>query len=309
MFGFEKMFAGLEITTTSVRMAQVLKGKRSWRLISCKEVALPDEALELSYKNENILDPSGFQSAVKEVLKSAKGHVMRVGLSLPNEVVKIALHKFDELPRARDSIKQLIGWKEKTTLPFPVENASIAYSVFPSVSSEEKRLLVSIGFQDIIRDYERNLKGLRVNPEVIQPSAINQINFYMERIPSDGISAFLGVFENYFTFFVFEEGGLIFFRGKRRSRIPVHFLQEIDMTLELYLTENPGREMDTLYLACQFMPSVDFEKEITEYFDMNIEMLNEEEIIPLNDPLENQDNVWDVASYAAAIGAAQSLVR
>ncbi len=309
MLGFpSNLFTGIEISPFSLKMAQVLKEKKGWTLIACNETPLPADVLELSYKNKNIVDPPMFLAALRTVLNGASGNIRRVGLSLPNEVVKISLYRFDEIPQSRTAIKELISWQEKATLPFPPQRASIAYAVFSGPPIEKgKSVLSAFGSRDIIGDYERNLKRLRIDAEVIQPSAVNHVNFYSTHLPLPGIVAFLGVFQNFFTFLVFEEGQLIFYRGKRRSTIAVHFLQEIDMNIELFLTEHPGKDLQFLFLQCQYKPSEDFLSEFQSYFDVNIEVIPEEKLLEIGESVKKQTGMPDIASYASAIGAAQSL--
>ncbi len=308
-YKFKKPFTGLEIDSTSIKMAQVIKEKRNWRLLSCKSLSLPPDVLELSYKEENIIDPYQFRESIQEILKSAVGHVSRVGLSLPNEIVKVVIHRFNGIKESSAKIAQLIQWKEKASLPFPIEKAKISISTFTHKATEERSFLTGIGFKDVILDYELNLKRFKVNAEVIQPSGINHLNFYMPFMDPSGITAFLGLFEKYFTFFVFEDSQLIFFRGKRRSFSFVHFLQDIDMTIELFQRDYPSKEIGKLFFGSQVGLTQDLEQEIKEYTYMDFTVLDENEIVFLDEGLTKTAKDIDIAYYAAAIGAAQSLAR
>ncbi|MBW2018086.1 MAG: hypothetical protein JRH13_12725 [Deltaproteobacteria bacterium] len=307
MFGSSRVYTGIEIGPGRARMARVCKEKRGWRLLHCKEIPFPDGVLEPSYKKENVADPEGFISVIRELIKGIKG-LSRIGLALPNESLKVTIHHLETLPKSRDGMTDFILWKEREELPFPPEQAEVAYSVFSIPTLNGKSLIAAIGSRDIIQDYERNLKRLRLTPEVIQPSSINHLNFYLPHIPSSGTFAFLGVFEKYFSFLVFEEGGPIFYRGKRRAPVAVHFLQEIDMNLELFLNEYPGREIPILYLQCQYLPSRDFITEFRDYFNIKTEIIPEEDIIILPGGSDEIKGSGDIAPFVSAIGAAQSLV-
>lgn len=308
-FKFQKPFTGIDIDGTSVKMVQVLKEKKIWRLINCKSITLPTDVLELSYKEENIIEPSLFRDTIQEVLKSTKNRVSRIGLSLPNEIIKVTIHRFNGLRESEAKIEQLIRWKEKASLPFPIEKAKISTSIFTHKDTGERSYLTAIAFSDVITDYELHFKRLKINPELIHPSGINQINFYISRLESSGITSFLGLFEKYFTFFVFEDSQLIFFRGKRRSFSFVHFLQEIDMTIELFKRDYPTKEIEKLYFGSQVGLSQDLEQEIKEYTYMDFMVLDESEIILMDEGLDDHGKKIDIAYYASAIGAAQSLAH
>lgn len=307
-YTFKKPLTGLAIDGSSIKMVQVLKEKNGWKLIRCKNSPLPPETLEFSHKDENIIDPNLFLDTVKEALQAMSGGVRRVGLSLPNEILKVTTHTFKGVQESDARIKQLISWKEKATLPFPVEKAQIGCYSFVPKSMEERLYLTAIGFKDIISDYEMNLKRLKIHPEVIHPSGINHVNFYMEHLNPLGITGFLGLFEHYFTFFIFEDDQLIFYRGKRKPLSYIHFLQEIDMTIELFQKEHPDKEIEKLYLESQIELSHDLESEIEDYSEIDITEIDESEIISLDQDLDDNEEKIIIGSYGSAIGAAQSLV-
>ena len=307
-YSFKKPLTGLEIDDSSLKMVQVIREKKGWRLIRCKKISLPDETMELSHKDENILDPYHFQHAVEEALADMTGKVTRVGISLPNESLKITTHSLENLHNKKSRIKELIAWKEKTTLPFPVEKAKISFSSFYPKSMEGKVFyLVAIGFEDIIKDFEVNMQRLKINAEVIRPSVINHINFYTSALDNSGIKAFLGLFEHYFSFFVFEDSQMIFYRGKRRSASYFHFVQEIDMTIELFQREYPDKMIETLCLGSQIELTHDLESELEGYSDMDMVLINEKNIITPDQNLDNGEAL-NIGTYTSAIGAAQSLI-
>ena len=308
-YSFKKPLTGLEIDDLSLKMVQIIKEKKGWRLISCTEVPLQYETVELSHKDENIIDPYNFKNAMEEALENMSGKISRIGLSLPNESLKITTHSLEDLHGKRTKVKDLIAWKEKATLPFPIEKAKITFFPFHPKSMEGKSYyIVAIGFQDIINDFEINLQRLKIDAEVIRPSVINHINFYGESLADFGITAFLGLFKRYFSFFVFEDGQMMFYRGKRRSDSYFHFIQEIDMTIELFLREYPDKMIETLSLGSQIEVTTDLKSELESYSDIDVDVINEEDLITLDQSLKN-DEPLNIGMYTTAIGAAQSLIE
>jgi hypothetical protein len=306
-FKFIKPYTGLDIDGSSLRMVQIIREKKGWRLIRCKTVELPPETVEFSYKDENIIAPHVFTQALEEALQGMSGRVDTIGLSLPIESLKIITYKFEGLQDTKDRIRDLIAWKEKDTLPYPVEKAKISFYSFSPKSGQERVYLTAIGFMDIIRDFELNLQHLKLNPEIIRPAVINQINFYMHNFNATGITAFLGLFKNYFSFFVFNDDQLIFYRGKRRPVSYIHFMQEIDMTIELFHEEYPGRGIDRLALGRQLVLSFNMDTEFENYPEMEINLIDENSIIALDEAVTADNKDLIISSYASAIGAAQSL--
>lgn len=305
-FKFTKPYTGLDIDGSSLKMVQIIKEKRGWRLIRRKTVELPPETVEVSYKDENIIAPHAFTKALEEVLLGMSGHVNTIGLSLPIESLKIIAYKFESLQDTKNKIRDLIAWKEKETLPYPVEKATISFYSFSPKSMEERVYLTAIGFRNIIRDFEMNIQHLKLNPKIIRPAVINQINFYMHNRRATGITAFLGVFQNYFSLFVFDNAQLIFYRGKRRPASYIHFMQEIDMTIELFQGEYPGIDIERLFIGRQLVSTYNIDTEFDNYPEMEINLIDENKIITLDETVNANDKDL-ISSYAPAIGAAQSL--
>ena len=307
--GFGKSLTGLELNASSIKMAQVIKEKKGWRVLKYGRVPFPSEALDLSYSKRNIVDYPLFLDTVREVMKLAIGPVTRVGLSLPNEIVKLSIYRFEELPKTEDRILQMIGWKEKETLPFPVKKAQIAYSpLFRLRPNRHEELLAAIGLEDIIKEYETSLRHIKISPEIIQPASINHLNFYLAQLDSPGSIAFVGLFETFFSFFIFEEGRLVFFRGKRKAPSFLRFLHEIDLTVELFLRENPDKTIDRLYVGSQIGPMHDLVSEIEDLYNIESSFLDAREGMIFEGAKKERQDEMDIAPYASAIGAAQSLV-
>jgi hypothetical protein len=302
-----RLLTGLEINISSAKMVQICRDRHTWRLIRRIEVPFAPGTLDLSNKNENIQDQEEFLRVLRGALKTMDGRVSRVGLSLPSEIIKIAVHSWDELPKSREKIHEMIAWKEKDLLPFPVEKARTSFFHLNGMRPGRQSLLVAVGSQEIIRDYEVRLRSLRVEPEVVQPSAINHLNFYSGHFHASGVYAFLGVLEDYFAFFVFEEKDLIFYRGKRRHSMPARFLQEIAMTMQLYQDENPGKTIGTIFLQSQSPLPESFYSELGRECDFRTTMLNEDDMITAGAVSRDRNKGLPIATFASAIGAAQSL--
>ncbi|RLB38303.1 MAG: hypothetical protein DRH12_13100 [Deltaproteobacteria bacterium] len=306
---FQRILTGMEITPESVKLVRVLREKRGWKLLGCISVPFPDETLKLSYKNQNVNDPQAFNRAIREVIRRAEMKGGPVGLSIPSEVVKVSIQHYAELPGSREETERMIGWWSRKSLPFPVEGSRISYHVLGENSRGEKKLLVAIGFKEVIREYEMDLREVKIHPEVIRPSCLNQFNFFQERIPPSGVIGFLGLLENFFTFFVFEDGNLVFYHGVRRGFSDIHFFQDVEMTMELYQNENPDKELERLFFATQAGFGKDLRKGLESVGEMEVLELNAADIINASEIEGSGDGRLDLGRYASAIGAAQSLIE
>ncbi len=305
---FRQRYAGIEISPTAVKLAQVEKAKDGWRLLHFKRVALPEATLQASFRAQNILDEPKLVEALHEALAGLDGRTSRVGLSIPNENVKLSIQKFDALPGSRPETEKMIVWWAEKTFRFAPDSAQISFQPLGPAAGGSQRLLVSIGNREVIREYERLFKLVKLDPEVIRPTRINQFNFYRSLLPDTGTIAYLGLFENFFCLFVFEDSRLTFYHGVKRGFSNLHFFQDVDMTMQHYLGLNPDGEIEKLFVGSQ----VGFHRELEEVFknlsDMKVEILNEDRLISIQPgPAPEADSRAVAGAYAAAIGAAQTL--
>jgi Tfp pilus assembly PilM family ATPase len=308
-FKFHRILTGIEIDSASVKIAQVKRGKKGWTLIRCGTVPFPEDTIRLSYKTDNINEPQLFLDTIRKAVEMVGGKAFRVGLSVPNELVKVSIQKYADLPKTRTEIEKMIAWWAKRSMAFPVERAKISYHMISERTSSEKMLLITIAFRDVIREYELYLKESRIDPEVIRPAGINHFNVYKERILPTGTVAFCGLFDHFFTFSVFEDGDIIFYHGVKRGFTDPHFFQDMDMTYQLFLNENPDRDIERVYLGSQ----AGYMRELMEGFrdlrDAEVSVIDESEIISIDDELSEVGDDVELSSYISAIGAAQSLAQ
>lgn len=295
----------MDIGGASVKIVQVQKDKKGWRLLAARTVPFPKDTLKLSLKTQNINDPQAFLETIGEALSGFERKVHRVGLSIPNEVIKIAIKRYASLPKSREEAEKMIAWMAKKSLPFPAERTRISHYTLSEAGAGTK-LLVALGSYDVVREYELNLRELKVEPEVIRPAGINQFNFYSSRIPRMGTVSFLGLFRGFFNLFVCVHGSILFYHGVKRGFSDIHFFQDVDMTLNLFRNENPGYKIERLYFASQVGFGKTLEQGLRTMGEMPVARMHEEEVIMVDDTMAGLEE-GRLSSYAAAIGAAQGL--
>ena len=336
----KRILTGLHIDRESITMAQIIKEKNTWRLLQCRTVPLPDMTLKLSYKLKNIIafqqfsdtinnilttadkdffwfgdkpeiynklkkiiDSSHASSICKKVMNMTGGRIFHIGLSVPNEIVKMTIQEYEDLPKSKRDIDKMVAWRIEKSLLLPAKKTVISHDIIVNDPQGKKKLLTTVGMKAVIDDLEKKLIKLRVNPKVIRPAGINQLNFYIQHLPSKGTIAFMGLFEYFFTFFVFENAQLAFYQGVKKGFSDLHFFQDVDIIMSHYQRENANKKIDKLYIASH----VGYHRELQEVFQnissIDVIIMDEHDFIKTepNSPEE-------LSHYVAAIGAAQSLV-
>ncbi|MFH2066786.1 MAG: hypothetical protein ABIK15_16425 [Pseudomonadota bacterium] len=304
---FDKIVTGIEISETGITAARVQKEKTGWRLLNGSYVLFPGEVLNLSYKEKNIVSEDLFRETLQKALATTSGRISCLGVSIPNEVVKISIQKFEELPKSKSEVEKMISWEMEKTLHFPRESTKISYHIIDDRKEKDRHLLIAAGILDVIKDYEKSFINLKLMPKMIRPAGINQFNFFRPMLPAEGIIAFLGLYERFFTFFVFENSRLTFYHGIKKGFSDLHFFQDIDMTMQHYFNINPDREIEKLYIGSQ----VAFHQELKDVFKnlshMDVSIIDEGQLIKTDMNLDDPRERIRLSSLSSAIGAAQSL--
>jgi hypothetical protein len=163
--------------------------------------------------------------------------------------------------------------------------------------------------KDVIAQYEDLLAKSNVETRVVRPAGINLFNFFSPGLSHDGTHAFIGLFDNYFSFLVYENARLTFFHGVKRGFSDLQFFQDVDLTMQHYLESNPGKRIERLSVGSQVGYHAELKEVLTNLIDIELDILNEGTLIEtefdLTQPLER----LKLSSFASAIGAAQSLVK
>lgn len=308
-FAFTKRFTGMEIASTAIRMALVEKTGRVWRLVRSASMPLPEGTIKPSFKSLNVIEPNLFLEAVQQLLAEFEGATRMVGLSLPSEIVRILIRGYPKLPDARAEIEKMISWSLEKSFHFPIENTKVSYQVTGSDVSGATHLLVTLAMKDVIRQYEDLLTKLNVETRVVRPAGINLYNFFAPNIPRQGTYAFLGLFENYFSFLVFENARLTFFHGVKRGFSDLQFFQDVDLTMQHYLESSPGKRIERLSVGTQVGYHSELKEVLSNLIDLKLDILGEGELIKSDFDLAHPLERLKLSSFSSAIGAAQSLAK
>lgn len=304
---FKTKMIGIEVTGSEVKVAHIDRMGAALRLVRGARAALPQGTVKLSFKNPNILDSERFRKSAERALEALGTEVDAAGLSLPSEMVKILIQRYPDLPDSAAETERLIGWGIERSFQFPVPDAKIGYQRLGSDPDGQKRLLLAIGMSAVIAQYEAAFKELGIETRVLRPAGLNLFNVFSDHIPGAGIVAFMGLFDSYFNFMVFEDGALTFFHGVKRGFSDLQFFQDVDMTIKHYMDSNPGKKVQQLRVGSQVGYHHELREVLNNLIDMDITILNEGGIILSDYDMSKPMERLELSSYVSAIGAALSL--
>ncbi len=141
---------------------------------------LAEGALRPSPVRENLARPDD----VRRALASALGQVSRrnggnLAVFLPDVSARVSVVTFEQLPNKAEEAASLIRWRLKKTVPFEMEDATLAY--FPQGQSMEgQEVVVAVTPHAVVRQYEMLLDSLEYEPGFVTLSSMAALGLLPE---------------------------------------------------------------------------------------------------------------------------------
>ena len=135
---------------------------------------LADGALVPSLTATNVHDRAAVLAALKRVVDQL-GNPRRIGVVIPDTVVKVSLVKFQQVPAKAQDLDQLIRWQVRKAAPFPIEEAQVSY-VEGANGPDGQEFIVTMARREIIAEYEALCAEAGAHAGLIDLSTFNVIN-------------------------------------------------------------------------------------------------------------------------------------
>jgi Tfp pilus assembly PilM family ATPase len=135
---------------------------------------LPDGALVPSLTAHNFQNRAAVTAALNRALERI-GRPRRIGLVVPDPVVKVSLVRFEQVPGSREDLDQLIRWQVRKAAPFPIEEAQVSY-VRGIHAADGQEFLVTLARRDIISEYEELCDAAGARAGIVDISTFNVTN-------------------------------------------------------------------------------------------------------------------------------------
>ena len=213
----ERKYTGVEISQECIINA-VLSNKKKCRLLKrCFLYPLPDDTVKPSFKRENILHPEHFRRALQKSLKKSRIKRGDIAVSLPNESVKILVRQFTDLPRDKAEKNEMVLWNAASTLGLSINDIKVAWQPMGTAADGNQTLLIALASKNVLAQYELEIKKAGFYPKVLSPAGIHQFNFFSSAVSEKGSVAYLGLFGNYVTIFIFIDSIPVFYKTIKKG--------------------------------------------------------------------------------------------
>jgi len=179
---------------------------------------LPEGAVVPSLTAQNIRDRALVGAAVARALE-AVGRPKRIGLVVPDQVAKISLVRFEQVPPRAQDLAQLIRWQVRKAAPFRIEDAQVSWQEAVVLPGGGREYLVTVARRDIIESYERVCDAVGVHAGIIDIASFNQINAVLAGGLVSDDWLLVNVAHDYATLGVVRDGCVVFFRNRTTGGI------------------------------------------------------------------------------------------
>jgi type IV pilus assembly protein PilM len=250
----------MDMDTTHLVLARLAKDKlRRWTLTSYDVSELPPDLLDSEVFRVRIKSVERFKALVAGSMQKEGVKTEKVSLVLPDHLARVSLLPFEELPRSRRDVVEMVRWKMKKAVPFKVEEATVDYQVMPGPEKGYTVLAVLMP-QSILQEQEAVFAQQGIHPGLVDISSFSLAHLYRsvidKEVPAGADFMLLNVTGAFFTVMVFREGRLIFYRCKTFAfggnddpesgyRL-VH--RELQASLLYYQEKLMGRELARVYM-------------------------------------------------------------
>lgn len=174
---------------------------------------LPEGALVPSLTTPNIVDRDACVRAVRDAVEQVGGRHKRVALAVPDTAAKVSILSFEQVPANLRDLDQLLRLQLRKTMPFPVEQAQVAWSRGPDMGAGAT-IVVSAMRRDIVEEYEAVCAAAGLHAGAVDLATFNVVNLALLGGGLQGDSLLVHVTPGYASIAVVRDGGVIFFRTR-----------------------------------------------------------------------------------------------
>jgi type IV pilus assembly protein PilM len=132
---------------------------------------VPEPGLMASPSAPNLLRPEFYREALPKLVPPAKSRRRTTALVIPDYSARIAILDFEEFPAKEEDRGDLLRFRLRKSVPFPIDEAQLAYSVQVQDATHVEVLALAIA-RPILTEYESILVDAGYRLGLVVPSSI-----------------------------------------------------------------------------------------------------------------------------------------
>ena len=321
---FSRKRAGFEICTDRIRAVLVARDRKGVKLKAIHETPSDPGMIKPGFAALNILDTAGFTAGLRSLYKQVRER--RAAVVLPDASIKVLIRRYTDLPDEDRLIGEMITWNIASSLNLSPDELRVSWQYMGKTASGQHVFLVALGLETIIQQFEELFRSVGIQPQVLLPSSIGQLNFYTPALPEEGTIAYLGLFDDSLNMFVFSNGIPVFHKIVKKGLLgneSESAVNDVDLLIQYFNTENPDLEIDQFFVAShiksdlmlqhilqdvsnlesQVSPDMVIEHALQQGENLDFHMLDERELITFDNQLKEEFKRRPLPFFSSVLGA------
>lgn len=254
---FTNDLIGVEISPHGVMCALTGGTAASPRVERVSHAPFPAHILQVSLREQNVLDPAAFIAGLKSAYNLLLCRSSRVAVSLPDATCRIMLLDLEGRFKSRSEALDLIRWKLKKSIPFDNADTHIDYQQLNVRENGDLALLVAIASRTVISQYEDLITEAGLSPARIDCNTFNICRLFDRRLVLHDGCILISFYGSTLSIVAFAEGIPEFIRIKDLSgtlATDSRVYMEINSSLLVYKERFPERPVQSVF--CVAAPDV-----------------------------------------------------
>jgi hypothetical protein len=246
----EKVCAGIEVSKDRIRAVTVVGKTDGLSIQHLETVKFSTNTLTPAFKHLNVQDDEALLACLKKAsprIRSGKIHV-----ALPDACVKVLIQRITDLPKDARNIGRMLVWRIASTYGIPEPEIRVSWENWGKDSDNRHVFLVAVAMEPVLNQYEAMFKAGGMRPVLLTPAGLARFNFYAATLPETGVMAYLGLFDEVITLFVFSNGLPLFYRSTRKGMLRKDggsAINDVDLLIQYYNSEFPENEIEKFFVA------------------------------------------------------------
>lgn len=289
----EKTCAGIEVSEDRIRAVAVVGKADGVSIQHLETVKIPKNTLTPAFKHLNVQDEGTFLARLKKAcprIRSGKIHV-----ALPDACVKVLIHRITDLPKDARDIGRMLVWRIAAAYGIPEPELRVSWESWGKDSESRHVFLVAVGMEPVLAQYEAVFKEGGMRPVLLVPAGLARFSFYAPTLPETGVMAYLGLFDEVITLFVFSNGLPLFYRVTRKGMLRKDggsAINDVDLLIQYYNSEFPENEIEKFFIASYIKSENLMEQVFENVRNIDFIILDETQLIHF---LQGRQNRADIS--------------
>ena len=302
---FASKLIGVEISPHGVVCALTGGSAASPRVERVAHAPFSPHTLQISLREQNILDPDAFVTGLKSAYNLLLCRSDRVAVSLPDAVSKIMLLDLEGRFKSRAEALDLIRWKLKKSIPLDSSDTHLDYQQLTVRENGNLALLVAIVSRTVISQYEDLITKAGLSPARIDCNTFNICRLFDRRMSLQDDCLLISFYGSTLSIVAFAQGIPEFIRVKDLSgtlATDSRVYMEITSSLLVYKERFPERPVETVFCVAAPEVAQNFQEMVAEATGLTPALLETKgAVTPGNSAPGDQARLFPCT---AAIGAA-----